>query len=397
MNFSRTTRLMLSSAAFLSLASSAFALDGTDLLKKMNAAYSMQGGSLAADGIDVSGSTVTLKGTSFKAAGMSDAGVPLGNVTLSGVTQQSDGGYDIDQVSFADVAVTKDGTSISATDMKLGNVHVPADTTKTGLDALLLYKTAHTGAVTVSKDGAQVFSLKESNANLNERGDKSGFDFDVAVTGMSADLSKVDDPKAKEAFDELKLQHVDGGITVKGSWELGPGTIDLKEYAIDLKDIGKLDIGMSISGYTLEFVKSLQEAIKASEANPNKQEAQQATGLAMLGLMQQLTFNSAQIRFDDASITKRALDYAGKQQGVSGEQMANTLKGMTPIMLAQLNIPELQSAISAAVNSFLDSPKNLLVSAEPAKPVPFPMIVGAAMGAPNTIPQMIGLKVTANN
>jgi hypothetical protein len=77
--------------------------------------------------------------------------------------------------------------------------------------------------------------------------------------------------------------------------------------------------------------------------------------------------------------------------------MANTLKGLTPIMLAQLNIPELQNAVTAAVNTYLDSPKSLTVSAAPDKPVPLPMIVGAAMGAPNTIPKVIGLKVSANN
>jgi hypothetical protein len=113
--------------------------------------------------------------------------------------------------------------------------------------------------------------------------------------------------------------------------------------------------------------------------------------------MQQLTLNNAEISFKDASITKRALDYAGSAQGVSGAQMANTLKGLTPIMLAQLNIPELQTAVSAAVNSYLDNPKNFTITAAPAKPVPFPMIVGAAMGAPNTIPSVIGLKVSANN
>ena len=112
---------------------------------------------------------------------------------------------------------------------------------------------------------------------------------------------------------------------------------------------------------------------------------------------QQLTFEGAQIRFEDASITKRALDYAGSKQNVSGQQMADSLKAMTPIMLAQLNIPELQNAISAAVSTFLDDPKSLTVKATPDKPVAFPMILGAAMGAPNTVPQMLSVKVSAND
>jgi hypothetical protein len=72
------------------------------------------------------------------------------------------------------------------------------------------------------------------------------------------------------------------------------------------------------------------------------------------------------------------------------------IKGMAPMMIAQLNIPELQNAVSAAVNTYVDDPKNITISAAPAKPVPFPMIMGAAMGAPNTIPSVLGVTVTAN-
>jgi hypothetical protein len=396
MTFYRTTRLMLSSAAFLSLASSAFALDGVDLLKKINAAYAQQGGSISSDGIDVADTTVTLKGAKLTPAG-SNAPIALGNITMTGVAQQDDGGYHIDKVSFPDIAVTQDGTSVSASDMMLGDVAVPADATKGDINSFIVPRQMHTGAINVSKAGKELVSLQQINFSNAAQQNNSGFELSGSVTGIKADLSNVDDPKAQDTIDQLGLQHVAGDFTTKGTWDLGPGTVNITELALDLKGVGKLDIALGISGYTLDFIKSMQEAMKASESNPNKEEGQQAMGLAMLGLMQQLTLNSAQIRFDDASITKRALDYAGKQQGVSGEQMANTLKGLTPIMMAQLNIPELQNAVTAAVNAYLDNPKSLTLSAAPAKPVPLPMIVGAAMGAPNTIPTVIGLKVSANN
>ena len=128
-----------------------------------------------------------------------------------------------------------------------------------------------------------------------------------------------------------------------------------------------------------------------------KQEAQQAANLAMLGLMQRLTFNAAQIRFEDDGVTAKALDYAGKKQGSNGPQMAQMIKAMTPIVLSQYNIPELQNMLSQAVNTYLDKPENLTITAEPANPVPFPMIMGAAMGAPNTLPNVLGVKVSAND
>ncbi|RAX38951.1 hypothetical protein [Rhizobium tropici] len=395
MTFYRTTRLMLCSAAILSFASSAFALDGNDLLKKINDIYGQQGASIAAGGIDIDGSTVTLKAASFKTADMGEA-IPLGDITLDGV-EESNGGYTIDEIDFADVDFKKDGTAVSASDLKLSGVEIPADATKGDLGSLLYYKSAHAGEISVSKDGAEVFSIEGADATMNKRDDKSGLDFDAKINGIKADLSKVDDQKSKEAIEALKLQQIDGTIAMKGSWEIGPGTIDISEYSFDFKDIGKLNLAFSISGYTPAFAKSLQEALKTVRSNPNQQEAQQSAGLAMLGLLQQLTFNSAQIRFDDASITARALDFAGKQQGVTGKQLADTLKAMTPIMMAQLNIPELQNAVSSAVNAYLDNPKSLTVTAAPGKPVPVPMIIGAAMGAPTTIPQVIGLKVSSND
>ncbi|WP_064682145.1 hypothetical protein [Rhizobium bangladeshense] len=395
MNIYRTTRLMLSGVAFFSLAGSAFALDGADLLRKINAAYEAQGGTISAEGVDINGTTVTLKNVTVKPTG--GESLPIGEVTLSGVEEDEEGGYYIEEAAFPDVNKTGDGVTVTAQELTLGGISVPATPGGDSLDTMMLYETAHTGPLKVVKDGAEVFSVLQSDMNLTLREDESGFDFDGAFKSMKADLSKTDDPKSKDAIEKLALQHVQGDITMKGAWELGPGTIDVSEIAFDFTNIGKLNLGFKISGYTMAFMKSMQDAMKQSEANPNKEQAQQALGLAMLGLMQQLSFEGAQVRFEDASITKRALDYAGAQQNISGKLMADSLKTMTPIMLAQLNIPELQNAVSAAVNTFLDDPKSLTVKAVPEKPVPFPTIVGAAMGAPNTLPQVLGVKVSAND
>ncbi|MBB3591793.1 hypothetical protein FHX08_002137 [Rhizobium sp. BK529] len=395
MTFYRTTRLMLSSAAILSFAGSAFALDGQDLLKKINAAYSQQGGTVAADSVDVDGTTVTLKNASFKP----NAGeaISIGEITLSGVEEQDDGSYYIEEAAFPDINTSKDGVTLSAQELTLGGISVPAQPGDT-IDSMFFAESAHTGAVKIVKDGTEVFSVLESDANATLREDESGFDFDGTFKSIKADLSQAGDtPDSKEAIEKLALQHVQGDITMKGAWDPQPGTVDLSEISLDITNVGKLNFGFKISGYTMAFIKSMQDAMKQSEANPNKEEAQQALGLAMLGLAQQLNFEGAQIRFEDASITKRTLDYAGSKQNVSGQQMAESLKAMTPIMLAQLNIPELQNAIAAAVSTFLDNPKSLTVKATPEKPVVFPMIVGAAMGAPNTIPQMLGVKVSAND
>lgn len=388
-------RSLLAGAALAFAASPALALDGADLMAKLNATYAAGGISIGYSNLSVDGSTVTLDGAELKAGSQTPA--KIGTVTMEGVEEDGSGGYTIETVSFEDINVTDKGATVSARDLSLAGVTVPANATGGTLDSLLMYETASTGPISVSKDGKELFSMSGMEANVTRTDGDAGLEFDATFSDLKADMTQVEDPKAKDTLQKLGISSLEGTVSMAGSWELADGRISVDEYAFDFKDIGRLNLALEISGYTLDFVKGMQEAIKAAESNPNKEEANAAMGMSMMGLVQQLTFNSASISFEDASITKRLLDFAGAEQGVTGEQMAQSLKGLVPIMIAQLNMPELQNQIAAAVNTYLDDPKNLTISAEPENPVPFPMIMGAAMGAPNTIPQVLGVKVTAND
>ena len=388
-------RTLLAGAAFAAMASPAFALDGADLLAKLNAAYATSGVTVSSSNVAVDGSTVTLEGAELKAAG-SDKPINLGTVTMDGVEETGDGGYTIETVSFEDVDVSEPDTTVTAKDLAISGVSIPGKIVPGTLDSLMMYESVTTGPINVTAKGKEVFSMSGAEANLSRMDDDAGLEFDATLSDLKADLSSVEDPKTKDALNALGIQSLDGEVTMSGSWELASGKLSVDEYAFDFKDIGRLNLSLAFSGYTLDFLKNMQEALKTAEANPNKEEANAAMGMAMMGLVQQLTFNNASITFEDASITKRLLDYAGKEQGVTGDQLAQSLKGMVPLMIAQLNMPDLQNQISAAVNTYLDDPKSLTISAQPKDPVPFPMIMGAAMGAPQTIPQVLGVSVTAN-
>lgn len=388
-------RTLLAGAALATLASPAFALDGADLMAKLNATYATSGVSISSTNVGVDGSTVTLEGAELTATG-SDAPVKLGTITMDGVEEDGDGGYTIESVSFEDINVTEKETTVTAKDLAITGVSIPGEVVAGTLESLMMYESASSGPVTVSANGKEVFSMSGMEANMTRMDDDAGLEFNATMSDLKADLTSVEDPKAKETLDKLALHSLEGKVSMSGSWELATGKLTLDEYAFDFKDIGRLNLSLAFSGYTLDFLKSMQETLKAAESNPNKEEANAAMGMSMMGLVQQLTFNNASISFEDASITKKLLDYAGGEQGVTGDQMAQSLKGLVPLMIAQLNMPDLQNQISAAVNTYLDDPKSIRISAEPKEPVPFPMIMGAAMGAPQTIPQVLGVSVTAN-
>ena len=386
-------RLLMAGAGLMMMASPAFSLDGADLVAKLNAAMGLPGAPLAARTIDVRGSTITLRDATYKPVA-TDPAVNLGDITLEGVEEDA-GGYVIEKVVFPNINATEDNTSVTISDISMSNVTVPADATGGSLDSVLLYEEASTGPMTVTVEGKEVFSVASSVSTTDVADDQSAVGFAIDVQGIKADLSTVEDAKSRDALQSLGLTTLNGSMTMSGSWQAEEGVVDLEEYVFDFADVGTLSMALNISGYTMEFVRAAQEATKAMDTNASK-ESQDAAGLAMLGLMQRLTFNSAEISFQDAGITSRALDYAGKEQGVSGENMAQMLKAMTPMMLAQYNVPKLQNMVTEAVNTYLDNPGNLTISAEPENPVPFPMIMGAAMGAPNTLPDVLGVTVEAN-
>ncbi|CZT34805.1 hypothetical protein [Rhizobium sp. 9140] len=390
-------RFLMASVALAGLASPAFALDGADFVTKLNAAYATNGATLAYEAVDVNDDSVVLKGASVQSTVKKTDELKIGDLTFDGVEELSDGGYTVETVAFPDIDRAADGARLTAKDIAISGLRVPAKTGTGSIDDLLYYQSAGTGPITVEIGGKTVFAIDKSESNLTRQDGDKGIDFDGIVSGVKADLSDVKDAKTKMAIEKLGLQNPTGEFTVEGSWDLDSGVFAIRDNSLNVDNVGRLSVGFNVSGYTLQLLNSLQEAFKAAEANPNKEAANQALGLSAMGLIQQMNFNSASIRFEDASITKRLLDYFGAEQGVTGEQMAQSIKGLAPIMIAQLNLPDLQNQLTAAITAYLDAPKNLTITAEPAKPVPFPMIMGAGMGAPNTLPSVLGVKVTAND
>ncbi len=174
----------------------AFALDGTDLVNKITAAFALEPGNIAVASVDISGSTVTLKGLTV---GDNKGGerLKVGDVTLQGVVALDNGSYTIEKAVFPNVNVTEEKSTFQVSDMYLSGVIVPADTKTGTIDSLLFYQKAHSGPIRVSVEGKDVISIADSTATMERAEDDSSLNFDVAVNGVKADLSSVNDAQAK--------------------------------------------------------------------------------------------------------------------------------------------------------------------------------------------------------
>src|SRR6218665_3518454 len=91
MKLNRSIGVVLVSTTFLSFAGSAFALDGHDVLAKINALYALQGGKVEAASTSVEGTNVKLTGVTVSVAGADGKSFPIGDVTLENVEEGDDG------------------------------------------------------------------------------------------------------------------------------------------------------------------------------------------------------------------------------------------------------------------------------------------------------------------
>jgi hypothetical protein len=371
----------------------AFAQDTAAVADRLKASLAGQSIDMNWTGISGDTSRMVLEGVSVKPVGEKDA-LPIGTITLEGVAEAG-GGYTIETVTTEAFAHQDKDTRIDISPIVVRDLAIPAQDAAGPTGSLMLYKSAELAKITFKVADKTAFSMDRMGVDISPPADGKAMEFSGSAEKFDADLTLIDDPKSKEVIDALGYRNISGNFKVAGSWQPSDGKMELSKYDITVYNAGTLGVTFNVGGYTMDFIKSLQEMQKKMAAQPEGAD-NSAQGMAMLGLMQQLTFNSASIRFDDDSLTNKVLDYVGKQQGMSGRDIANQAKAIVPFGMAQLNNPELTAEVSAAVGKYLDNPRSLEISAVPPASVPFALIMAGAMANPVDLTKTLGVRVKAN-
>lgn len=388
LNFAK--HAFLSSTILLGLTYSSIALDADTFGERLKSAFEQGGAGIEFSSIKVDGDNVLLEGTKMMSAAET---IPIGTLQLNGVVELDDGSIRIDKTIVEDINYEEDGGKFVMSGIEIDGLRLPSE----GAEAYsyMLYDRAITGPATFTQNGVDVFKMAGSVVDIDIQDDLQFMKFVGSIEGIVIDPAGLPNPRAQQTIADMGYQTLRGDVQMKGDWDAKTGRFNLPEFAITLKDAGRINIALDISGYTPELIKQLQD-IQKQRGSDTDPKAQQAAGMASLGLAQQLMLNGLSIRFDDASLTEKALAFAGSKQGMSAEQTAQTAKALLPFALGRLGIPELQQQISAAAAAFLDNPQNIEIKASPPAPVPFGQIMGAGMADPRTIPAIIGVEVIAN-
>jgi hypothetical protein len=382
---------LLSATAFTLILSfpAAAEVDAKAVVDAVIAQLDRQNFKLTVGSATLDGANVVAKDIAIGIAG----GEPMkiAEVVLENVTEKDGGGFLIGTVAAPAATIDKDGMKVEFGGASINGYTIPAVGETDAVKLLGLYESMNVAPMRVSSKGAEVFRMDGISASMSAYAEGQPLAFDAAIKGLWGDLSKIEDPKAQETLAAFGYKEVTGGITMKGSWNPSDGKMSVTEALYNIDNVGKLNVLFDISGYTPELVKGIQEMSKSMEGQDES-----AKGLAMLGLLQQLNFISMTIRFDDASITGKALDYAAKQAGQDRAAIINQTKGVLPFALAQLKDPDFAQKVTEAASTFLDNPKSLEIKAAPPAPVPFAILAATGSTTPEALIKQLNVTVTAN-
>ena len=389
-------RLLISTAAagalLFSLTAGASAeVSAEAVVDGLKRQLSLQGMEFSAESAETRGNDVVLSGVTVKpASAETDSNFTIDQILLEDVEEAGNGAFVVGRAGIPSFSNESNGYAVAFEGAVFEGCYVAGPDETDPIAKGGICRNMEFGGLTVGKDGAQAFVMEGISVAMSPYEPGGTMDYDVKVKDFTIDFTQVDDPKAKATMSQLGYETLTGRVNATGQWNAGNGDATLNQSII-LDYAAALNIDISVGGYTPELLAAMQEMNKQMEG-----QSDQAQGLAMMGLMQQMQVGNISIELIDDSATGKILDFVAKQQGSTREGVVAMAKGTLPFALAQLQNPDFAASVTAAVGTFLDSPGTLTIAAMPAAPVPVAQIVGAAMAAPQSVIGVLNIKVTAN-
>ena len=411
MRTTQTARLLLlSGVATAALMGPAMALDAQAFVDRVAAVYKTIGYDFKFGTATLAGDTITVDGVTV---GVSpEAGMePMtfdAEITFSGVVEAADGSYTAESVTIPDIdtefaSAPEPVGHLTLSDVRADGLYIPAGDTVPAVAILQLVQSISTGPLLITRDGEEVVSIDsmEASSTFNPaQGSADLVDLSsvLAISGISLDLSTVgeEDPSAGAIIESLGLSTITGNITQDLTWSMADGHMVVNEFLFDFADVGALDITADLTGLTPTVLDQLY-AMQATMAPGTEQTEEQAQAQMMQGmaLMQGVSIVGASIRYDDASLAGKLLDFFAAQSGADRATFVEGLKAMLPAMLAESGIPALNDIVVPPVSAFLDDPQSLEVKVAPPSPTSL-LVLMAAAANPAGLVTALGLAVEAN-
>lgn len=392
----RHTSFFAAGIAAATAATPAFAIEAEEVGNRLKAVLEQQDVELSYGDARLEGNNVVLNDITAQNAEV-EGSVSIDQLVLQDVTEEPNGNYRVGTVEVESFETPMGEMTLSLIDYRATGLVLPEDLATDPFGGVMRYDRMEVARIDVEGQEGPVASLTNVYADIHISDDNT-METTGAVENYSFNLQGMfDDADTAAMVSEMGYGELSGSALMEGSWRPSDGRMTLSRYEAVVEDAGTLLLALDFAGYTPEFARTLEETARNLEegegASGNDNSMQ---GMAMLGLVQQLTFHSASIRFNDDGITEKALDEIASKRNTTTDDIITQSTTALQQQIASFAGSDLAETVSQAVGTFLENPQHFEISAQPDNPVPFAMLMGAAMGSPDMLVQQLGLSVTAN-
>ncbi|MEM8542220.1 MAG: hypothetical protein AAGF25_14800, partial [Pseudomonadota bacterium] len=307
------------------MASSAYAaIDAQDVLARLAAQLELQGLVLTADSATNDGSdNILLSG--IKVGYGETETFEFDQFALQGVVDAPNDGYVVSNMAVPQFQTEVEGMRFSFAGALIEGYFIAGAAETDPILKGAYYRRVEIGEFNVGPGSSTAFAFSGGEMNISPYEPGGIMEFDMRFDDMMIDFSSAPNPQARETMAALGYEKLQGNITAEGVWDMDTGVTSLAPFKISANDAADLSIAFEIGGYTPQLVAAMQQMQVSMKGN------EQAMGMAMLGLMQQLDIRNISIGVDDNSLTGRLIDFFGSQQGMNRESTVALAKGMLPL------------------------------------------------------------------
>jgi hypothetical protein len=396
--------LMLASGlATLAMLQPAMALDAQAFMQRIADVYKIGGYDITFDTATANSDTVVVDGLNVSITGIDEAIVLDTQLTFTGVSETDDGGFTAERLTVPDIDTnfSEDPVGrVTVTGIVVEDIYLPPAGPMDTVDLMMTAGRMATGPITVTRDGADFFSIAGIDATNEFSFDANDELTDIVsvfdITDIRADLSAAseEDPDTAATIEALGLTTISGNINQSMSWNMTDGHMVIDQFLMDFDNVGALNFTADLSGLTPAILDKIY-AMQASTMDPTSEEAQAKQMMLGMELLQAISLAGVNVRYDEDSLAGKLLDFYAAQSGAERAEFVEGIKAMLPQMIGQFGIPALSDMVVPAVTAFLDNPQSFEVAIKPAQPTSL-LVLSAAAANPAGLISALGLAVTAN-
>jgi hypothetical protein len=323
--------------------------------------------------------------------------VKLGEVTFSGITEESPSLYQVAKAGFNNVTfdVTgKDGTFTASIPQAgaegwyiraLGENPTPVEQL---LATSSFARKMNSGKITLSASGQ---ALTVDGAESTWEGDPN-----TGAGTFNLKISNIAIPEALMALmdeggmlKQLGYTSLNFDVTSLGNMTVANDNVGYSfKLGIAGRDIATISMGAELADIPLAVYAAIMKA---------HSEGKEPDYDALMPQMQNILLNGASLRFEDQSIVNKVLPMAAAMQGMDENTFRASIGPMVQLALVQFQNEAFTKQATEAITAFFANPKSLTFTAKPATALKVSDFATMDPNKPGDAISRLGLTVTAND